>query len=312
MADIEQARSHDDTATFLPEQKSPIENNEDDLSIYLDPSHSKCPPSCSDLNEVAIRTSNERIIFLPKPDEFKLEQRSNHSNSNSPSLQKVSEEATSILSASLDSQSVIKKPKSENSTVSTPSVNTRDAVNETTTTESPNFSSSDQLKWEPEELLRLRSWITCVCLVDFDLSMGQTMKFGYPSGSLTESEGQNVASLAFPDSHSTSLGSYNFCFRFRATPGPSDHGMRYPYLFGYVFFCQKPDSTIDRGYFQKSLVLVSHLPYTHLFLRVVEIMGPLFFQYGHSILEASCLNIKLVAMPNEGWKIHAPDFRKTC
>ncbi|KAK0521757.1 hypothetical protein OC835_006786 [Tilletia horrida] len=32
------------------------------------------------------------------------------------------------------------------------------------------------------------------------------------------------------------------------------------YVYGYVFFQQRPDASIRRGYFQKSLVLLSHLP----------------------------------------------------
>jgi len=162
------------------------------------------------------------------------------------------------------------------------------------------------LRWEPKELIRVRSWITCICLVDFDLSLGQTLKFGYPSGQLTASEGQNVASLAFPDSHSSDLGCYNFCFRFRASARPSGTHMQYPYLFGYVFFCQKPDSTIKRGYFQKSVVLVSHLPFTKLFLRVVEVIGPLFFRYGSSILEATCRDISRWPCPTNFGKFTVP------
>jgi len=171
-------------------------------------------------------------------------------------------------------------------------------------------TTSDQfgpvLNWEQKELLKLRSWLTCLCMVDFDLSLGQTLKFAYPSGELTEAEGQNVASLAFPDSHSSDLGCYNFCFRFRTSSRPSDSDMRYPYLFGYVFFCQKPDSTIKRGYFQKSLVLVSHLPFTKLFSRAVEIIGSLFFRYGNSILEATCRNISKWPCPTKGGKLTLP------
>jgi len=162
------------------------------------------------------------------------------------------------------------------------------------------------LKWEQKELLKLRSWLTCICMVDFDLSLGQTLKFAYPSGQLTDSEEKNVASLAFPDSHSTDVGCYNFCFRFRTSSRPSESDMRYPYLFGFVFFCQKPDSTINRGYFQKSLVLVSHLPFTKLFLRVVAIIGPLFFRYGNSILEASCRNISQWPCPTKGGQLTLP------
>jgi hypothetical protein len=174
---------------------------------------------------------------------------------------------------------------------------------------SPNSTEEGPLlHWEPEELLKLRSWITCSCLVDFDLALGQTMKFAYPSGVLSEAEGQNVALLAFPDSHSKAVGEYNFCFRFRTSPSSSTSksDMKYPYLFGYVYFCQKPDSSLHRGYFQKSIVLVSHLPYTELFLRVVKIIGPLFFSYGYSILEAFFRNISQWPCPTKVGKFTLP------
>ncbi|ETO19294.1 hypothetical protein RFI_17938 [Reticulomyxa filosa] len=46
------------------------------------------------------------------------------------------------------------------------------------------------------------------------------------------------------------------------------------FLFGHVFFRQKPDFEINRGYFQKSLVLISSLPYVHVFQKAYV---PFFF-----------------------------------
>ncbi|KAL9936964.1 hypothetical protein V8E36_004199 [Tilletia maclaganii] len=46
-----------------------------------------------------------------------------------------------------------------------------------------------------------------------------------------------------------------------------------PYIYGYVFFQQRPDSSIRRGYFQKSFVVLSHLPLLGLWTHVVEIVG---------------------------------------
>jgi hypothetical protein len=318
MADIHEAKSHDGAVFFRTQLQTSIKNNEDEheISFLLNPNQPSCPPSaiCPDLNEVAKTTSTERIIFRPKSQETKVEvmlppavkqeSLSSSSNPNSTSLAQVPEKANSLLSASCDSQLKILNQK-KLTAIDRQSIE-KGVVVVKTTNEPLNSKGSIQLKWEPEELLRLRSWITCVCLVDFDLLVGQTIKFSYPSGSLSESEGQNVASLAFPDSNSSDVGSYNFCFRFRTTPGASDSRMSYPYLFGYVFFCQRPDSSIDRGYFQKSLVLVSHLPYTHLFLRVIEIIGPLFFRYGHPIIEASCRNISQWPCPTKEGKFTLP------
>ena len=41
-----------------------------------------------------------------------------------------------------------------------------------------------------------------------------------------------------------------------------------------------------RGYFQKSLVIVSHLPSAVLFSRLVNVLGPLYFDHGPASLDA--------------------------
>ncbi|KAE8224234.1 hypothetical protein CF319_g2851 [Tilletia indica] len=51
-----------------------------------------------------------------------------------------------------------------------------------------------------------------------------------------------------------------------------------PYIYGHVFFQQRPDPSIRRGYFQKSFVLISHLPLLGLWSRVVEIVGQSMFR----------------------------------
>lgn len=50
------------------------------------------------------------------------------------------------------------------------------------------------------------------------------------------------------------------------------------YIYGYVFFRQKRDPTIRRGYFQKSIVILSHLPYVSFFSKLTQILGTLFFE----------------------------------
>ena len=46
------------------------------------------------------------------------------------------------------------------------------------------------------------------------------------------------------------------------------------YTYGYVFFRQQSDDEIKRGFFQKSLVLLSPHPWPGMFCRVVELLGP--------------------------------------
>jgi len=286
----------------------------------------KISANISEMSEI-ITMSSGRIIFTPetrtlhganthlgKLSEVECESSSQKdycSYSDSPSLMKFSDEGSERSVSLSDSVTVLELSNSEDSTRSRPrSIASEEGDNtQLITTKTKRLNKSPlwlHFKWKQEELLRLRSWMTCICLVDFDLTLGQKMKFAYPSGQLTQLERNNIASLAFPDSHSSDVGRYSFCFRFRTSSRPSNADMRYPYLFGFAFFCQKPDSSIKRGYFQKSVVLVSHLPYTRLFLRVVEIISPLFFRYGQSIFEASCRNISQWPCPTIGGKVTLP------
>ncbi|KAJ1984014.1 hypothetical protein H4R34_000922 [Dimargaris verticillata] len=60
------------------------------------------------------------------------------------------------------------------------------------------------------------------------------------------------------------------------------------FYYGYVFFRQKKDPGVRRGCFQKSLVLLSPLPYHGLFTKIVSLLGPPYFELGPSVLEAAC------------------------
>lgn len=104
----------------------------------------------------------------------------------------------------------------------------------------------------------------------------------YPQHSkLTDKEKTNICYLSFPDSNSGCLGDTQFCFRFRQSSGRRvslhcllDHYDKDlpvylkkdpAYFYGYVYFRQVRDKSLKRGYFQKSLVLISKLPYIHFF-----------------------------------------------
>ncbi|PWN35703.1 DUF1630-domain-containing protein [Meira miltonrushii] len=78
------------------------------------------------------------------------------------------------------------------------------------------------------------------------------------------------------------------------------------YIHGYCFFRQKRDATIRRGYFQKSVVILSHLPYVSFFSELVRRLGPLFFETGMPILEAFCHDVQNWEPPEPGAKLHLP------
>lgn len=99
---------------------------------------------------------------------------------------------------------------------------------------------------------------------------------------------------SFPDSNTFDVGDTVFNFRIRSTTagraatGPTtDAG----FLYGYVFFRQKQDPSIRRGYFQKSVVLLSQHPFIGLFSKLVSVLGPAYFEVGKPMLETAFHNI---------------------
>ncbi|MEQ2281443.1 Protein dennd6b [Ameca splendens] len=63
---------------------------------------------------------------------------------------------------------------------------------------------------------------------------------------------------------------------------------------------------MKRGYFQKSLVLVSRLPYTHLFHSLLQIIAPEFFEKLEPFLEAVCNEIDQWPPPTPGQTLNLP------
>ncbi|XP_054728711.1 protein DENND6B [Anastrepha obliqua] len=153
-------------------------------------------------------------------------------------------------------------------------------------------------------------WIHCMCVVTFDLNIGQALEFVYPPQFMpTEVETANICYMAFPDSNSGCMGDTKFHMRFRRTPSESDNKNLTPifhsynsdcisvlrvdesHFWGFVYFRQKRDSNLPRGYFQKSFILVTHLPFCNLFYDIVAQLAPKYFEEGNSILEDACSQI---------------------
>uniref|UniRef100_A0A671RAU2 Protein DENND6A-like n=1 Tax=Sinocyclocheilus anshuiensis TaxID=1608454 RepID=A0A671RAU2_9TELE len=174
---------------------------------------------------------------------------------------------------------------------------------------------------EPEPFLlpwdRFSSWLHCICVVGFDLELGQAVEVIYPHHSkLTEKEKTSICYLSFPDSNSGCLGDTQFCFRFRQAAGRKsslgcflDHFDRdapvclkrdQGYYYGYVYFRQVRDKSLKRGYFQKSLVLISKLPYVTFFHSLLKLIAPEYFEKQEPCLEAACNDIDRWPSPCPG------------
>ncbi|XP_029351281.1 protein DENND6B [Echeneis naucrates] len=168
---------------------------------------------------------------------------------------------------------------------------------------------------------RFASWLECVCVVTFDLELGQAIELVYPPDvRLTEKEKTSICYLSFPDSYSGCLGDTQFSFRLRQSVGrrtsrfgdvynrdaPVTLQREVSHFFGYVYFRQVKDVSVKRGYFQKSLVLVSKLPYIHLFHSLLQIIAPEFFEKLEPCLEAVCNEIDQWPSPVPGLTLNLP------
>ncbi|KAK3526248.1 hypothetical protein QTP70_020392 [Hemibagrus guttatus] len=171
---------------------------------------------------------------------------------------------------------------------------------------------------------RFSAWLECVCVVTFDLELGQAIESIYPhDAKLTEKEKTSICYLAFPDSFSGCLGDTQFSFRLRQSVGrvsgmwfcdkdaynreaPLMLQKEMAYFHGYVYFRQIKDVSVKRGYFQKSLVLVSRLPYVYLFQSLLQIIAPEYFEKSEPCLEAVCNEIDQWPPPVPGQTLSLP------
>uniref|UniRef100_A0A674NQS7 DENN/MADD domain containing 6Aa n=1 Tax=Takifugu rubripes TaxID=31033 RepID=A0A674NQS7_TAKRU len=185
---------------------------------------------------------------------------------------------------------------------------------------------------EPEEALllpwdRFSAWLHCICVVGFDLELGQAVEVRGPTRLF-------ICYLSFPDSNSGCLGDTQFCFRFRQgsnrkqslscflentdRDAPPCLKRELGHYYGYVYFRQVRDKSLKRGYFQKSLVLVSKLPYVTFFHSLLKIMAPEYFEKQEPCLEAACNDIdrwptphpgRILTLPIMGMVIKVPVFQ---
>ncbi|XP_059640577.1 uncharacterized protein LOC132282804 [Cornus florida] len=218
---------------------------------------------------------------------------------------------------------------------------------------SPSFSVKPEpnLKIEPNSL---RRWVVAFCIIRFDLEQGQLVEECYPPDCLTQDEELEVAFSSFPDSVSqhhnrTSIHDCIFFFRIRrqgnsqvangsseivevddeevSRKSVDEKVLEKPsiirnsncsrYLYGFVFNRQRHDERLKRGGEQKSVVILSHSPYSSVFKPLLQIMGPLYFDIGKKALEhiAGCVSMwpapltgKLMELPigNATLKVNLP------
>lgn len=161
---------------------------------------------------------------------------------------------------------------------------------------------------------RFSHWLNSILVVTFDIEMGQSLEHIYPSPQhvkLTANEKANICYMAFPDSNSGFLGDTQHHFRIKqdlSSPmnGTTDkkrhlhNSSLYDeynqktltalevdknHLFGFVYFRQVKDKSLKRGYFQKSVVLLSKFPFMSLFSQILALIAQDYFSTGGEVIE---------------------------
>uniref|UniRef100_A0A8C4RW82 DENN/MADD domain containing 6B n=1 Tax=Erpetoichthys calabaricus TaxID=27687 RepID=A0A8C4RW82_ERPCA len=183
-------------------------------------------------------------------------------------------------------------------------------------------SAASRMPWA-----RFSCWVECVCVVTFDLELGQAIELVYPHDTkLTEKEVSITFLVSFFNivflSLKGCLGDTQFSFRVRQSVGQKSSWFveediysreapvtlqRDPgHYYGYVYFRQVKDTTVKRGYFQKSLVVISRLPYVNLFQSLLQLIAPEYFEKLDPCLEAVCNEIDQWPAPIPGQTLNLP------
>ncbi|CAJ1944356.1 unnamed protein product [Sphenostylis stenocarpa] len=219
---------------------------------------------------------------------------------------------------------------------------------------SPSFKVKEELS-PSHDLESLQRWIVAFCAIRFDLEQGQLVEVCYPPGSLTNDEELEIAYSSFPDSISQqqnrpSIHDCIFFFRFRRHLKSQSSNATHSeiteldkefspqaidknnvgkelsitssvdvskYMYGFVFNRQRHDERLKRGGEQKSVVILSHSPYSSVFRPLLQIIGPLYFDIGKVALEHIAAYVstwpapvpgKLMGLPigNETLKVNLP------
>lgn len=170
----------------------------------------------------------------------------------------------------------------------------------------------------PQEPLGACQWLKCFCIVDFDLEYGQKLDRTVPDVAFSQEEISNMCFLSFPDSN-TGLSSEDtiFTYRVRTTTAEAsvtaeeldfDSSVHWDssYFYGFVFFRQQRDTSLDRGYLQKSVVIVTRHAFVGLFKKLAALVGPLYFEHGIEALQSTFKNIAAWPEPRAGQSYELP------
>uniref|UniRef100_A0A673W0H0 DENN/MADD domain containing 6B n=1 Tax=Salmo trutta TaxID=8032 RepID=A0A673W0H0_SALTR len=158
---------------------------------------------------------------------------------------------------------------------------------------------------------RFSSWLECVCVVTFDLELGQAIEVFIGCNKTS------VCYLSFPDSYSGCLGDTQFSFRLHQSvgrrgswfveedaysrDGPVTLLVKLAHFYGYVYFRQVKDAAVKR-----LLSEGEKLPYAHLCQSLLQIIAPEYFEKLEPCLETVCNEIDQWQSPVPGLTLNLP------
>ncbi|KAJ1307409.1 hypothetical protein OPQ81_001511 [Rhizoctonia solani] len=116
-----------------------------------------------------------------------------------------------------------------------------------------------------DKIPQLNRWILSVAVVDFDLDIGPVVAKLYPAIKLDAPDRENIAFSSFPDTTLFDTGTQTHSFKIRLSQNirviSGESTREYEVLYGYASFMQRKDPTSKRGYLQRSVVFLTHLPW---------------------------------------------------
>ena len=114
-------------------------------------------------------------------------------------------------------------------------------------------------------------WVEAIATVKFDLEEGQMIDFVYPKNRFSQPLLKLLAYFSFPDSYVFAPeGELYYVFQLKSEDNED--------LYCYAYFTQKKDSTNPRGYFQKSIVLVSTIKMVKVFSVILSTVNKIYFE----------------------------------
>lgn len=133
------------------------------------------------------------------------------------------------------------------------------------------------------------SWIRCFCVVGFNLDLGPVLEHVHPDTHFTPEERKTIIFAGFPE-QSTQNTEMVFSFKVYGDVVYNAH----------VYFKQCPDTNLKRGYYQKSIVLLSQHSFPDLWTHVIKTLGPIACETGIAALESTASQISKWQSPHDG------------